>query len=432
MTKSTLCGLVALALVGCDGGGGGTDAGGGGTDGGARDGGGGGMTVDVVFEVHDGRLTGPALSGVAIAVDLGDGTRVEGTTDAMGRATFAVDWSAGPIDVTLFAPGHAGFSTTEVTEAIFAPFMRDGVVPFALSSNAPPRTDLVTLSGRVTGGDPGHRYQVTANVEGATLYNNAGPDYTIDVPPGVPFRLTVLDYTFVSRGTNDYTQELVAMGTVDVDAISADTTLDLDLTANPVTLTEVSGSVTASFGDAIFYALVGDLEGVDDFYGAMTSVVPTAGGVDYSLAYWEDPAARMPYTRYFTNDDPEFSQVTILGWPTASPTIDFLPPPAIVTPAFGETHPIHDTFALGRVEPGVETAVTIYDLAQDDRVLWNVVNTSGGEMVTPPALPSAVNRADVFPASAELYARPYVCARMPGMQFCQRFAVGGRAFDLVP
>lgn len=437
MKQMTTFALMAI-LMGCDGGGGGSDAGSMmGSDGGGTDGGGGGTPVDFTLEIFDSR-DDAALAGAQIALDHPDGTRDEQTTDAMGRATFSVVWAEGAFDLTAYLDGYALASVLDLTEANHANAMVDGVVRFPLQSNADPT--LVTLSGTITNPtDPTHNFQVSANDSRATLHQAMGPDYSMEVPTGATFTLTVLEYTTAYRAANDYDQELIAAATFEAGPFTADSTLDLDLSASPVTFMDVSASVGAPgsgtpLASANFYANVVDLDD-ESYLGSATHAEVNGANVDYTMRYFESSTATRPMTRYSLNDDPNFSQVLVEGYPASGmQSFTFLPPPAIVSPAFGESHGLHEAFTLGRLAPGTESDLLIYDHNQDDRLLWQIVAPNGGESITIPDLPSAASASAIFPAGADVFARPFTCERVGTgpTSYCGRLAIGGRQFDLVP
>jgi hypothetical protein len=120
------------------------------------------------------------------------------------------------------------------------------------------------------------------------------------------------------------------------------------------------------------------------------------------------------------------------GWPSSSPVLEFVPPPEIVSPAFGVMHPLHDPITVGRITPGFEVQVLLFDLARDDQILWYVFSVEGADTIAFPDPPSSVNTTALFPPGSELYIRPAVCERTGSRAYCDRFAQGGRQFDLVP
>jgi len=437
MNRWIVLGL-ALALVGCGGGDGGTDAGGGDVDsgGGDVDSGGGGMPVDVVFLVREGGDETPIV-GAMMALDRPDGTRDEFTSDASGHITVSIDWAAGPHHFTTAAPGHVVVSAinTDGTALDSIP-MVDGAFPIDLFSNVP-NEDLVSITGAVTGVmSIGNNFGVYPAITGAENYNARGPDYTIRVPRGEPFRAAVEEYSIIRNGTNDFTQPHHAHIFIDFDAQAADGTRDIDISTSDA-FTEISGTVASPgtgtpLADANFYILVTDFDS-NLFFGSPSAVTPNGADLDYTIPFVTPGDAVRPMTRYSLQDDPNFSLVFIEGYPTAgAQTWEFMTPPDIVTPAFGVSHDVHDPIVLGRLVPGVVPSIRIHDANDEDRTRWVINDFSRGDTITVPELPSGMNADAVFPTTGDFYARPYVCEESAtDVTLCERFAGGRRQFDLV-
>ena len=135
--------------------------------------------------------------------------------------------------------------------------------------------------------------------------------------------------------------------------------------------------------------------GTFELYGALTSEVPNRAAVDYTIGFFQPSHAVAPITQYSLRYARLYSEVNVVGWPAGPVALDFLPPPEIAVPAFGVSHPLRGPFTVGRVSAGVETWLILYDLNQDDRVLWAIDSGEGAETITIPwdqvnqALPGA-------------------------------------------
>lgn len=417
---------LALTLAACDGGDGGTD--GGGTDGG------GSTPIDVTWTIRDTDET--PLPGASVAVDLGDGTRLEETADGSGQVTFSIDFGPGPIAITAYAPGHQLVSIINLTEATLPDVQVDGANVISLFEYG---AASVTLSGTISGVTSAtNRLGLVASLSGAGPAEITDTAYTMPVPTGSAFRIAAIEFGYDMTGPTDYTRPIFSLSHHDVDALTADTTLDIDFSSSE-TLTEVDGTVASPgmgtpLADASFAVEVTDAESFAEFYGGQSAVTSNGDNVDYTITHGDLSLATTPITRFFLIDAPNLSIVVVDGPPAAGmQDVVFPPPPEIITPAFGVMHPLHDPFEVGRIEPGLRVSITLYDLEQDDRALWRIVRV-GDSMgtITVPQPPSAVDRAELFPSTGDIYARPFGCERHSTGSYCARSAVGGRAFDLVP
>jgi len=432
-----LCVVLALGLVACDSDDGGTDAGGGGgTDAGpaGADAGGGGVPVDVVFALVDGDAP---VAGATAAMDRPDGTREELVSDASGQVTFSVDWAAGAHAFAFHADGYTIAAATDVTAESVAPYLADGPFEIPMGRNAP-RDDLVTLSGTITGGSsPSSGFAVYPAAPGSEPYQAMGPDFEIMVPPGEAFRATVFEFTNASMGPNEYTQTFLGFRYIDIDALSADSMQDIDLTDGAETLTEVDVTVTAPgmgtpLADGRVYATVTE-RGTGEVHGAASAAAPSGADVSLTIAFATPAFATDPITTYNLSDEPLGSTVTVDGVPTAGTApVEFLTPPDIVTPSFGTAHGLYDPIVLGRIAPGVRTQLIVQDASREDITLMNVASLTGSETLTIPEPPSSASAADLFPAGADLYARPVSCEVDFDNRRCRRVSFGRRQFDLSP
>jgi hypothetical protein len=405
-------------------------------DGGGTDtGGSGGEDYSVV--VIDG--DGAPRPGALVGFDAPGGGRFEETTGADGTATFpGVDWSVGEGTVTVVADGYVPHSHVQITPEVIA---RDvdpaGNHRLLLAIRQPP--ERVTIRGTIA--NPmsiAHRFNVIPAVVGATVYNDVGPTWSAEVPVAEPFRLTALEYEFVGV-FGDFTQTIHAATTVESPALTADTTIDLDL-ATPITFQTVDGTLPRPPADhplsgADPYFVVSSFDSDNsEFLGGATAMAPTADGtgVDYTASWFDPGDVTEPLVRFIYSDPPLITQVIVDGFPTAGiQDVTFLVPPDVVTPAFGDALPLHDPITLG-ASGGDDIAIGVAVIdGTESYIRWAVLVPPGSTTFAVPELPASVPESDVIVAGETYTGRIQLCDRRPDTLVCQRQALG-RAFDLTP
>lgn len=424
--------LLSLSLAACGGNGGDTD--GGGVDGSPP-----GM-AELSVRVVDG--DGAPIEGAMVAFDAPGGARTERMSLADGRALFTdIDWGLGTGALTVHATGFVLASRVDLDAANVAESLdTDGDIAMAL--RGVPGGTLFTISGTLTN-DTGamNPFNVSANVREAVGYSGDDPAFSVQVPGGVPVHLVGIEFRQNRVGPQEFTLDIFGMVRVDAGTITADATMDIDLSMSP-TLRSVAGTMTAPgtgtpLAGGVVSAFVTTPESsFNELLGLITSAAPSMADpqtVEYEISWIEDASITDPITIFVLNDDPNVSRIIVAGYPTGGDLgPSFPPPPEIIVPAFGVMHSLYDSFTIGRVEPGLITQLTVYDLDDEDRVLWTITSAGGSEMITIPEPPSSVDRSAVFVIGHDIYARPSVCEPNDANDRCDRFALGGRAFDLVP
>lgn len=439
--------ISVLAFVGCGDDGGATDAGldsGVGTDGAADTGLDGAPPVDAgptsELSVLCMDETGAPMEGVMLVFEAASGARFEGASDADGRFVFAgLPWSeAGSLTgVPPASVERATYSWVGLTEAdADAQLNADGDLPRVFDQvNAAP--ERITISGTFTGfTDAGNLFNAYLNIAGGTLYNDVGPEYSFKVPAGVPFRMTGLEYngTLTPRAVD---QDLIAVTLVDSEALTEDTVIDIDL-SDPEPFIAVSGSIPLppaghqlATGNP-YYRNTSLESRFQESFGYPETMVTSADATSYEYegVYWAVDGADQPRTAFSLRTATLFSSVSLDAYGEGVQDAVFLDPAIVVTPAFGEAHPLHDPVAVTTMHPDANTILFVLNTVS--RVRWIVVAPLGATEVTIPELPTGVSESDVLGGTA-LTARVQLCDFIGEgpERHCQRSAVG-RAFDIVP
>jgi hypothetical protein len=343
----------------------------------------------------------PPLAGATVALDMPGGGRVEDTTDAEGRVTFEeLNWAAGTAGVTAYLAGYAMASRVGIVEA-------DGEIELTLWVPGTPE-EFVTVSGTALNmADETHDLQVTATVP-HELYADVGPDWSIEMPTGMPFTLVGLESHNLPSEGREIAQALDAWTILEHAAVTEDTTIDLDFDA-PVTPTPTlcAGSFdlppraesplrAGGFG----YFWVSSLE--SDF--TVTLGLPTHIDIngdwtafEYEGEYLElASAVTDPMTIYLiARTAGERSIVIVDDYPTPGEhELAFIDLPEMVAPATPSTrHPLHDPITWNAFDTDVETVVTI--IRADDSV-WGVRGATDATSITVPQPPATADVAELL------------------------------------
>lgn len=429
-----LCAALMLMGLGCDGDGG-TDAG---VDSGEMsDTGPGGTPVDLTFYLHDPRTDTP-LEGVPVAFDAPGGERTESTSGADGRVTFSAIWELGEAAITADHGGRLWSLTRLSPETLADETLDSGDIAFPMADVRLP-DERVTVTGTFTNvTDPTNRFNVIAGVPGATVYNDVGPDFSVEVPVGMPFRLFGLEFTATRTDNLTVDQTFYGGQVVEVPALTEDTTIDFDLSTS-LEFVESSGSVPIPDGElagAGVYALTTSRESqVNEFLGSWyTSARDPMDDslVNFTLRSYVVPGADTVVTRFFGGISNLSSSMVIDGLAEGSQPA--LPqPPRVAVPMLGTEHPLHDPFVFASVEDDMRALVGLVDGAEVPFVIWSAGNLVDGDPeVTFPRPPTGVNIMDRVVGGTGLQGRLATCQTGPDRLGCDRLGLGDQVFDLVP
>jgi len=399
-----------------------------------------------VFEVVG--TTETPLAGATVALDPAAGARVEQTTGADGKTTFeGLDLDAG-VSFAVYADlDHVISSVGTLTRTDFPRLMASGLINgggelrMGLGLVEPP--ERVTLSGTATNmTDTSHLLQVWALAPGATTSVMTGPAWSLKLPPTAdPFRLFVYEWfqpvgTTSARGFELTTVKYVLQNQP---AVSADTTVDIDLSATGETPATFSGSFAIPSG-GFFDEADGNLwirtppEQGSAIIGHMNRIDVNTAGTAFE---YEGQAVAIPgvtaFTSHFTlSDSPRFSEVVLReDLRSGSHDPGFLEPPEPTRPAFGVVQPLHDPIEWTTRDTDPRFIVFLNrGLGANARTIWSHSALPVGSTQTAfPQPPSTVDAGALFSDTVD--GRVVACDWSAVERRCLRTAVA-RSFELAP
>ena len=390
---------------------------------------------DVSAEAGTGRLVvtvlnattyaSPPFAGATVALDAPGGGRREQVTDAMGQATFSdVDWTLGPADLVVHAPGYVPSALVDVHAS-------DTNRCYLYPSERP----STRLSGAVLHrAHPEDYVFVSASNALAGRYVPPGDDaYSLDLFDAAPITLLATEYAVVVTGRNA-TIAHRAFAAVDLPAATADVTADVDMSRTLPMLSAhghinvPSGASSAIATRSRAYVTVSTREASGAFVlGAFRTVAydDASRVFEYTADYVQLPGASRGTvtTTYSLMVGDENSQVTVAGYPTDGATIADLPAsPAIVQPA--SDHAVHDPIVFSAPPSGGALAgIMIFSGGS----LAYVVSAANARTttLTPPRLPSTADESASF--AGPLTLQPYLCVPAPTTFDCDHYSAGALA-----
>jgi hypothetical protein len=442
---ASLCGVgVALVAFGC-GDDSGTGTGGGGTGGGPTTTGTGGTTTStggsgtggggtqfsaVVFGGPGGGVT---LEGAGVALDLDDGSRVEGVSHAMGEVSLTIP--AGKAWTSVI--GHkAGFNFVFVPKALnFQEPIQLGLAP-----DGSDKTGLVKLSGTAT-----NMVSPTADIFSALV--KTGTEEFVFEQPGVSayelfmrsgedFTLTFLDGTIDIAGQS-FSRTFNSYVTSQETAITADTVIDVDFSTGIAP----SGSFTTSVkkpADATLAAngwMLMNVVSDNGFVGGSTACPHDGANGEFDCTgSIFDNGATASTTIYLSTDKSDITAagrgvnaIVIGGPPSGLADPQFPNPPTVTAPSGAGPFPVDTAMAYSTAAGGGAFDFTLYQLVDP---------TPGGRVLgfgflppgtfTVPDLPSTSDPAIHFEASMRVGL--FNCRVSQG----QCVAVGFQEWDATP
>lgn len=415
-------------------------------DAGAADSGPVGNSLTVLAFETIGRVAMP-ISGATVALDQVGAARMEQTTGADGKTTFVgVDLAAGASVTAAAGPDRAIRSAT-FSEAELPGLQTLGLanaageITLELTPLAPP--DSITLSGTATGlADNGHLFMVSALAPGANPpAEHAGPSWSLSMPSTAdPFPMVACEYMRFPGTTSPRGSELTVFAWLlqSQAAVSADATIDIDMSTASETPAPYAGSFTIPTGGffdearasmsirtapALGSAIIGNTRRIDisadgtafDYEGEAITV---AGATDL-------------YTQIILAKTPQFSMAYLRGdLRTGAHDPALLEPPEPTSPAFGVDHPLHAPITwISRDANAMFNLSLMRGSGTNAVIVWRLSVPTGSRQAAFPQLPSTVDAAALF--SDIVDARINACDYSAEEQRCLRSAVA-RAFTLTP
>jgi hypothetical protein len=374
------------------------------------------------------------IGGAFVALDQAGADRHESPTESNGSATFNIDWSLGPVDVTAVATDRVAMSTLGITKA--------DRFDLSLPSKLPPA--LVKVSGAIKNKDAATDEATLTASAPSSAFQDTAASYSLVVVPSRPFSLIGLDWvpgdptTVSSRGIVQSFKKWIK---IDQPAVaSGSVTVDVDFqAATALTSTKVSGSVgipggaSGPLGSASFgYFVVSTLESNGAvFLGAPTKIDAAADGNSFSWdAEYVSLDGQTPITTFtVSNTDGSTSGENFAGYPTTAPLTDLFAPPQLTAPATGvATQPLHTAIAwTSSASLAWSQLVIVSGAGAQGQVVWRVNAPGAAATLTVPQLPAGMDPATVL-GSGALQGQLITC-RDTASDVCRTFA-DSRVFGL--
>lgn len=343
------------------------------------------------------------LPGVTIAVDDGAGGRTEATSGADGQATFQVDWSLGPIDLTIDQQTWVR-TLSGVEEA-------DGdlLLYVQVEDNAP---ETVITWGDVTGRTEDTMLEVAAYGTTERVHAPEASTYYLDVVAGEPLLLLAVESWEMQNAGPELWNPVSVWKLATTDAPTELTRFDLDLSEPTESVVE-AGAVALTPDSAL------DLDGVIAFawvdssaqfygqpHGFTTWSDRTPDGFEFTVEYvlLPDHPQRWTKVQIYTTSGETGSLWREPGTPGEwGGPLQVLPVPVLETPA-------EDWRSTRRLAMEPQADVAAQRCAQlyaaDGQVLWLSCSLRDDE-IRLPAPPSSMG-ADLLEQAAS--ANPFYLA----------------------
>ena len=387
-----------------------TDSGSGGTGGGEE---------LVSFSMYVFQGPNQPVVGAGVVLDLGDDGRVESLSDPSGAAFF----EDVPLAKITAAIAHKdGYTFSAVDVAIINPqFPVLQIVPLGGPGGLEVSGELLNVDGTA-----GNNVGVGVTIEGSIGFSSDEGDdsYAVTVPAGAPFTLYSIESAEPVFDGQSFSNSYVNAWMLDVDALSEDTTIDIDFAGGQsVTPDEL----------AVSFPIPDDQDLAENGSGAVQVVAPSgallggtvasdinnAGDGFEATVQWLSPTSTELRTRYlvFIEDGP-VTLVTTDGGPIANAgTLDFVATPYLTDA--GAPHGLHDSLSWSLSDGDTPDSVimTVFD---DEGGLGNVIVPANAPSVRVPELPDSSD-ADAHFDGVDLQAVVFSCGFVMG-EGCTRFS----------
>ncbi|MCA9670405.1 MAG: hypothetical protein KC503_32640 [Myxococcales bacterium] len=350
------------------------------------------FTVRVFELVGAGGQSQSLIFDAMVALDQADGTRLEKLTGSDGRVTFSeVDWSAGPIALTVGKQGYGLVSSVNIDGTYLASVDELPVILTALKSPA-----HVAITGTATNTDPSATYlTVTSNRAQVSSQRN-DLSFGLSVDKGEPFTLIGLQWTEGPKpsGARDFAETLLGWTELAQPAAQESQSVTLDF-ANALAPETHSGTITLPANTSLVATASRAFVRVSDlssglFLGAVTVSSCGATSCTFEAEHVETQAALSPVTSYILL---VFDGITSLvrrqGYPKAgaSVTVDgFLVEPRLIAPTnTKQAVPLRDRISW-ECGPDAEGSGLVIGGG-----IWTVTARAGRNDVTVPLAPTGID-----------------------------------------
>ena len=337
----------------------------------------------------------PPLEGVTLAVDAPDGTRREFTSDAQGKAT--VPDFGEPDDIVVITAFKAGYALASWE----APVSRIGETPLLFIQSTTP-TPLVTISGTAVGMTDTANQLLVVPTTSYEKSQNAGGAFSLGVPAASPFSLVGLEFGGCSPACARCTcQSFLGWTRKDHDAITADTTVDLDF-AQSLAPVHTTGTIELPEREDSRLRVIARPYFTTNSFGAVphgfpltTALSPDGASFTYTAEHVVWDGAPDTSTQYVLTDN--------VGRARSSVIVDGYPQPDAVVSGFLDTPEMTNP-------PGMTTSTSMQDafawvprettnarvlLYRGGTMIWSA-SVDSASSVKLPHLPSTADSAEVL------------------------------------
>jgi hypothetical protein len=355
------------------------------------------------------------LQGATVALDPpGGGERIEKKTDADGKVTFDIDWTAGDVTVTGHLDGYAMETFTNLNPARIAAMpdsRKEGealkILLYPLVSTAP---ESVSVSGTVTGlKDPAH--DVVVNVQRSTVASEwkgtATETFKVTAPKGADFVLQGLEMedSVILPSGQGYQMTIHQVAHQAVNAVAQDTTgVALDFAAHAVATQTADATVVLPkrkdsplrVGWPNCYVFNPE-SSYSNGWSKQVEVQPAQDQLAVTFI-WTEPTWAQELSTYCRVSNAVTGDVSVMrekGCPKAGAiTQPMLDVPRWVTPDSTATaHPLFSTMEWELFDKNTGTYLIYY---KGKQLVWLVLMGPDATSVVVPQPPSSVDKTALF------------------------------------
>jgi hypothetical protein len=415
----------ALMLVACGDdtattsqGGGGSSQGGaggegatGGSGGEGATGGGGGATVDYTVTISN--FANAPVAMVGVALDLSDGSRVEGLTDGDGMAAIPV-----PADITVdqITAHRDGYSFITAPTVLFM-----GQPPMLAIQENTDTSGWITVSGTATSmNDPANDVLFVGSTLGFGTDGTGTDSYSLLLPPGEAFEFIAMDIDPASFNGGALARAFHSVRVLSQPALSANTTIDVDFSLGTAPTASFATSLTAPMDSALAMdgaALINVQAGT--FAGGATLCTPNGMQHDCVGEYWD---LGQPLTTVYLVGEQSLFETGVgrgaLSFQAGGPAVGlvdngFPNPPTVTSPSGAGPHPVKSTIEYTVQAGGPTYNAEVFNIFTDDRLVG--IGFGDGSMMRVPDLPSTSDEGAQFTGDG-LTVQAFTCVAGTGGQ----------------
>lgn len=332
----------------------------------------------------------------AVALDRGDGTRIEGTTDEDGRILLE-DLGDGPFGLVA-SDGDVVASWSGVSWDWLADAATDrGYFPVAFPGTAAAPVELATVQGTVSGFSADAELLVGVHPFGVI---ESRPSFSFEAPKGRTLEVVAVGAHEVpeEERISPYDFELAIEGVSVGRGVAGDGAIDV------VPVETTTFSVWSEFRDSAFFRSCWPTvyptsldTGGEVAYGYGSWIRLEGGEIGWDGVYHALDTAREPFTRYRLAPEggKSWSTVDVAGWPEeGAMELHWAEPPVLGSRTWSVADELDvELSAEDLADPDLGLQVAVFD--GTGALRWSAWFPPGTSQIVLPELPAGVEAADV-------------------------------------